>query len=81
MTSILVSWHFLLLKMLLDIGPAIVMLQRYVRVTAQKIWKRGPPSMLENFFDIFSLLFSLTAVVKIPEGIVVGIQIFAWPPN
>ena len=24
---------------------------------------------------------SLTAVVKIPEGVVVGIQIFAWAPN
>ena len=27
------------------------------------------------------LLVLLTAVVKIPEGVVVGFQIFAWAPN
>ena len=36
-----------------------------------------------NFRYFFLFLFScfLTAVVKIPEGVVIGIQIFAWPPN
>ena len=36
------------------------------------------------FAYYFTLLFfssSLTAVVKIPEGVVVGFQIFAWAPN
>ena len=37
---------------------------------------------ISDIFLFFSFLISLlTAVVKIPEGIVVGIQIFAWAPN
>ena len=35
-------------------------------------------------FSLFSFLFSLllsTAVGKIPEGVVVGFQIFAWAPK
>jgi hypothetical protein len=35
-----------------------------------------------HYFRSFStFLFLLTADVKIPEGVVVGIQIFAWAPN
>ena len=40
-----------------------------------------------HYFRYFSTLLlllifsSLTAVVKIPEGVVVGFQIFAWAPN
>ena len=29
----------------------------------------------------FPLLLGVTAVVKIPEGVVIGIKIFAWTPN
>ena len=33
------------------------------------------------FLFLFSCFLVLTAVVKIPEGVVVGIQIFAWAPK
>ena len=33
------------------------------------------------FAYYFTLVVLVTAVVKIPEGVVVGIQIFAWAPN
>jgi hypothetical protein len=39
---------------------------------------RTPISASGNFFLV---LVILTAVVKIPEGVVVGFQIFAWAPN
>jgi hypothetical protein len=31
--------------------------------------------------NIFLVLFHYLLVVKIPEGVVVGFQIFAWAPN
>jgi hypothetical protein len=41
----------------------------------------------DHYFDIFLLFLIsflvvvLTAVVKIPEGVVVWFKIFAWAPN
>jgi hypothetical protein len=35
-----------------------------------KTWEQGPPSALEN-----------SSSFKIPEGVVVGFQIFAWAPK
>jgi hypothetical protein len=37
------------------------------------------PIGASGIIPLFSSL--LTAVVKIPEGVVVGFQIFAWAPN
>jgi hypothetical protein len=41
--------------------------------------ERGPPLGLLEISTF--LVVGVTAVVKIPEGVVVGIQIFAWAPN
>ena len=38
-------------------------------------------TILGIFFPLLVLLLLVTAVVKIPEGVVVGFQIFAWAPN
>ena len=41
-------------------------------------------TIIINFFSFLFFFFSLllsTAVVKIPEGVVVGFQIFAWAPK
>ena len=35
----------------------------------------------QYFAYYFTLVGVLTAVVKIPKGVVVGFQIFAWAPN
>ena len=43
--------------------------------------ERGPPSALAEISLFSSSFFLSTAVVKIPEGVVVGFQIFAWAPK
>jgi hypothetical protein len=40
--------------------------------------ERGPPSVLAEISNFFFLV--VTAMVKIPEGVVVGFQTFAWAP-
>ena len=41
----------------------------------------GTTIIIDFFSFLFFSLFSSTAVVKIPEGVVVGFQIFAWAPK
>jgi hypothetical protein len=48
------------------------------RVSHAQTWERGPPSTLA---EIFFFLFFLPLLFKIPEGVVVGFQIFAWTSN